>query len=50
MKITNAIDDLGGSVFPKLNWSAPKVRHNDMTVFLYELLGHRNNFKDLLKF
>ena len=25
MKIKNAIEELEGDVFPKLNWSAPKV-------------------------
>lgn len=37
-KVQEAIISLGGSVFPKLNWSAPRVR---MLTPLWQMLSYR---------
>lgn len=32
-QIRDAIEELGGTVFPKLNWSSPRVSHGHQCLF-----------------
>jgi hypothetical protein len=40
-RIQDTIDDLGGIVFPKLNWSSPKVRLLCYAFLAFWSIGHR---------
>lgn len=60
-KVQEAISSLGGSVFPKLNWSAPRVRmltpktcnrccHTEWFVFVFsKSIGRRKRLVVLVK-